>query len=78
MVPNALTASSCNLPKGDFAKNGLSFFIFSYTYTNSAEKWNDYAGTSINPIDPLNQDIANFNGLTKAGGGYRCDRGRCP
>ena len=57
--------------KGDFARNGLSF-LFSYTYTNSAEKWNDYAGTSINPIDPFNQDIANFNSLTKAGGGDRC------
>ncbi len=57
--------------KGDFSKNGLSFLL-SYTYTNSAEKWNDYAGTSINPIDPFNQDIANFNGLTKAGGGARC------
>ena len=63
--------------KGDFAKNGLSF-ILSYTYTNSAEKWNDYAGTSINPIDPFNQDIANFNGLTKAGGGYRCYEGAAP
>ena len=59
------------LTKGDFAKNGLSF-LFSYTYTNSAEKWNDYAGTSINPIDPFNQDIANFNALTKEGGGARC------
>ena len=59
------------LTKGDFSKNGLSFML-SYTYTNSAEKWNDYAGTSINPIDPFNQDIANFNGLTKAGGGSQC------
>ena len=57
--------------KGDFSKNGLSFVI-SYTYTNAAERWNSYPGTSINPIDPYNQDIANFNGLTKAGGGSQC------
>jgi hypothetical protein len=57
--------------KGDFSKNGLSFLI-SYTYTNAAERWNSYPGTSINPIDPYNQDIANFNGLTRAGGGSQC------
>ena len=57
--------------KGDFDKNGLSFII-SYTYTNSAERWDDYPGTSINPIDPYNQDIANFDGLTAAGGGSQC------
>jgi Carboxypeptidase regulatory-like domain/TonB dependent receptor len=57
--------------KGDFNKDGLAF-LFSYTYTNAAEKWANYPGTSINPIDPYNQDIANFNGLTKAGGGSRC------
>src|SRR5580700_7552070 len=57
--------------KGDFSKNGLSFLL-SYTYTNAAEKWANYPGTTINPIDPYNQDIANFNGLTKAGGGSQC------
>ena len=57
--------------KGDFDKDGLSF-LFSYTYTNAAEKWANFPGTSINPIDPYDQDIANFNGLTKAGGGSRC------
>ena len=57
--------------KGDFNKNGLSFLI-SYTYTNAAERWANYPGTTLNPIDPYNQDIANFNGLTKAGGGSRC------
>jgi hypothetical protein len=57
--------------KGDFNKDGLAF-ILSYTYTNAAEKWANYPGTSINPIDPYNQDIANFNGLTKGGGGSRC------
>jgi hypothetical protein len=57
--------------KGDFSKNGLSFVI-SYTYTNAAERWNNYPGSSVNPIDPYNQDIANFNGLTRAGGGSQC------
>jgi Carboxypeptidase regulatory-like domain/TonB dependent receptor len=57
--------------KGDFNKNGWSFVI-SYTYLNSAERFDDFPGTSINPIDPYNQDIANFNGLTQAGGGAQC------
>ena len=57
--------------KGDFNKNGLSFLL-SYTYTNAAEQWANFPNTTINPIDPYNQDIANFNGLTKAGGGAQC------
>ena len=57
--------------KGDFNKDGLSL-ILSYTYTNSAEMWNNFPGTTINPIDPYNQNILNFNGLTKAGGGSPC------
>ena len=57
--------------KGDFSKNGLAFLI-SYTYTNAAERWANFPGTTINPIDPYNQDIANFNGLTRAGGGSKC------
>ncbi len=40
--------------KGDFSKNGLSFLI-SYTYTDAAERWANFPGTSINPIDPYNQ-----------------------
>lgn len=59
------------LTKGDFNRNGLSF-ILSYTYTNAAEKWQNFPGTNINPVDPYNQDIANFNGLTERGGGSRC------
>ncbi len=57
--------------KGDFNKNGLSFLL-SYTYTNAAESYANYPGTNLNPIDPYNQDIANFNGLTQAGGGAPC------
>ena len=56
---------------GDLSRNGLSFSI-SYTYTNAAETWGDYRGTTIDPVDSYNQDIANFNGLTKAGGGTQC------
>jgi hypothetical protein len=59
------------LTKGDFNKNGFSGYL-SYTYTNAAEKWNNYAGVPINPVDPYNQDIENFNALTKAGGGAPC------
>jgi hypothetical protein len=57
--------------KGDFNKQGLSG-QFAYTYINSAEMWNNYAGTPINPVDLYNQDIQNFNELTKAGGGSAC------
>jgi hypothetical protein len=59
------------LTDGDFTKNGFSG-MFSYTYTNSMEMWQNYAGTNINPVDPYNQDIRNFNALTKAGGGSQC------
>ncbi len=68
------------LTKGDFNKNGLSG-QFSYTYTNAAEMWNNYSGSPINPVDPYNQDIQNFNALTKAGGGspcYAADRSGAP
>jgi hypothetical protein len=59
------------LTKGDFDKNGLSGLI-SYTYTNAAEKWNDYVNSTIGPVDQYNQDIEEFNALTKAGGGAAC------
>jgi hypothetical protein len=57
--------------KGDFRRNGLSG-VFSYTYTNAAEKWSNYQGVSVNAVDPYNQDIQNYNALTKAGGGAPC------
>ena len=57
--------------KGDFARNGVSGY-FSYTYTNAAEKWNNYGGVPINAVDPYNEDITNYNALTKAGGGAPC------
>ncbi len=59
------------LLKGDFKKNGLSG-LFSYTYTNSKERWLNYANTNQNPIDPYNQYIQRYNALTKAGGGAPC------
>ena len=61
------------LTKGDFNKNGLAAMV-SYTYTNSKEKWLNYANSTINPVDPYNQDIQAFNALTKAGGGAPCYR----
>ena len=57
--------------KGDFTKNGISG-TFSYTYTNAAEKWGNYQNSTIGPIDQYNQDIEEFNALTKAGGGAPC------
>jgi hypothetical protein len=57
--------------KGDFNKNGLAAML-SYTYTNSKEKWANYPNSTINPVDPYNQDIQAYNALTKAGGGAPC------
>jgi hypothetical protein len=57
--------------KGDFARNGLSA-VFSYTYLNSIEKWNNFQGIAQNAVDPYNQYIQEFNALTRAGGGARC------
>ncbi len=57
--------------KGDFTRNGFSG-TFSYTYTNSAEKWNNYLNSNVGPVDQYNQDIQEFNALTKAGGGAPC------
>ncbi|MBC5806668.1 MAG: hypothetical protein DLM53_04920 [Candidatus Eremiobacter antarcticus] len=65
------TGIEVQLTKGDFNRNGLSG-VFSYTYTNSKERWSNYQHSTINPVDPYNQDIQNFNLLTKAGGGAPC------
>jgi hypothetical protein len=59
------------MTKGDFEKNGFSG-VLSYTYTNAAEMWNNYPNSAIGPVDQYNQDIQEFNALTKAGGGARC------
>jgi Carboxypeptidase regulatory-like domain/TonB dependent receptor len=57
--------------KGDFNRNGVAA-VFSYTYLNSVEKWNNYQGVPINAVDPYNQAIQEFNALTGAGGGSQC------
>ncbi|MBV8284473.1 MAG: hypothetical protein JO175_07470, partial [Candidatus Eremiobacteraeota bacterium] len=59
------------LTKGDFDKNGISG-VFSYTYTNASEMWNDFQNSSIGPVDQYIQDVQEFNALTKAGGGAPC------
>jgi hypothetical protein len=59
------------LTKGDFEKNGFSGTL-SYTYTNGAEMWNNYPNSTIGPVDQYNQDIQEFNALTRAGGGAAC------
>ncbi|MDP9025872.1 MAG: TonB-dependent receptor, partial [Candidatus Eremiobacteraeota bacterium] len=72
---NAGTESSKGLEfqftKGDFARSGLSM-MFSYTYLNSKEKWNNYQGITQNKVDIFNQYIAEYNALTKSGGGAPC------
>ncbi len=59
------------LTKGDFAKNGFAG-ILSYTYTNAAEKWDNYPNSTVGPVDQYNQDIQAYNALTKSGGGSPC------
>ena len=72
---NAGTESSYGVElqftKGDFNRNGLSG-IFSYTYLNSTEKWNNFQGVGVNAVSPYNQYIEEYNALTKAGGGSPC------
>ncbi len=72
---NAGTESSSGVEleftKGDFNKNGLAA-VFSYTYLNSVEKWNNFQGITQNAVDPYNQYIQAYNALTKAGGGSKC------
>jgi hypothetical protein len=64
------------LAKGDFTKNGLSG-LFSYTFTNSKEMWNNYSGVPINPVDPYNEDIQNYNQLTSACAGSNASPTLC-
>ncbi len=59
------------ITKGDFNKNGFSG-ILSYTYTNAAEMWNNFPDSTVGPVDQYNQDIQEFNALTRAGGGAPC------
>ncbi|MGZ3526647.1 MAG: TonB-dependent receptor domain-containing protein [Vulcanimicrobiaceae bacterium] len=56
--------------KGDFNRNGLSGQL-SLTYTDAKVQYQSkYYG--VNQIDPTNADIAQFNTLTKGGGGSPC------
>ncbi len=57
--------------KGDFEKNGFSG-TFSYTYTSASEMWNNFLNSTVGPVDQYNQDIEEFNALTRAGGGAPC------
>ncbi|MGD0474921.1 MAG: TonB-dependent receptor [Candidatus Velthaea sp.] len=57
--------------KGDFRQNGLSWRL-AYTYLTSRERFDNFAGTTQNPLDPFNVAIAGYNALTQAGGGSPC------
>ena len=65
------TGVELEFTKGDFKRNGLSWLL-SYTYLHSQERFDDYPGTTKNPVDPFNDAIAQYNALTKAGGGSPC------
>jgi hypothetical protein len=54
--------------KGDFSRNGFAAKA-SFAYTNSYIRYNRTpTGTSV--VDPINGAIKQFNGYTKAGGGF--------
>jgi len=61
--------------KGDFTRNGLSG-LFAFTYTNSKVQFQNVGlstgGVVQNEVTALNQAIAQYNSLTKAGGGSPC------
>jgi hypothetical protein len=64
--------------KGDFTRNGLSGQV-SFAYTNSKVQFQN-VGLSTGGVVPnttiaLNQAIAQYNALTKAGGGSPCYQG---
>jgi len=66
--------------KGDFSRNGLSGLL-AFTYTDSKVIFQKYGvGSSFvpNQITSLNQVIAQYNQLTKAGGGSPCYQGQTP
>jgi Carboxypeptidase regulatory-like domain/TonB-dependent Receptor Plug Domain/TonB dependent receptor len=67
--------------KGDFSKNGLSG-QFAFTYTNSKIQFQNEplstGGTIPNATIQLNQVIAQYNQLTKGGGGSACYQGGKP
>ncbi|MBV8154134.1 MAG: TonB-dependent receptor [Candidatus Eremiobacteraeota bacterium] len=67
--------------KGDFSRNGFSG-LFSFTYTNSKVRFSN-EGLSNGGIIPnttiaLNQVIAQYNALTKSGGGSQCYEATAP
>lgn len=58
---------------GNFERDGLSAQL-AFTYTNSKIRYNNFSGTTSNVINGLNNQIdsAQFNKLTRAGGGLPC------
>jgi hypothetical protein len=58
---------------GDFNRDGFSGQV-SFTYTNAKIRYNDFAGTSTNVIDQLNNElnVGQYNALTAKGGGSPC------
>jgi hypothetical protein len=64
--------------KGDFTRNGLSGQL-AFTYTNSKVQFQNVplstGGVVPNAVTVLNQVIAAYNQLTKAGGGSPCYQG---
>ena len=68
---NASTASRSSSRKATSTRTACRSSLV-HLYQRRREMGQLSRARAINPIDPYNQDIANFNGLTKAGGGSQC------
>lgn len=62
------------LTKGDFNRNGIAGLL-SYTYTNAKIKYTNFSGTKRNVIDLVNDQISQYNALTKSGPCYNPSTG---
>ncbi|MGA9944124.1 MAG: carboxypeptidase regulatory-like domain-containing protein [Candidatus Cybelea sp.] len=78
---NRIDGVEFQVSKGDFTRNGLSGQL-AFTYTNSKVQFQNVplstGGIVPNTTVALNQAIAQYNALTKAGGGSPCYQDRQP
>ena len=78
---NRVEGAEFQFNKGDFTRNGLSGQL-AVTYTSSKIQFQNTTlstgGIIPNTTIALNQAIAQYNGLTKAGGGSPCYQGGTP
>jgi len=59
------------LTSGDFGRDGFAASL-AYTYTQALLRYEDFAGTTRNIIDIVNDQVRGFNRFTASGGGFPC------